>query len=150
MDRPVPQEPWWFQQKLDGLEGWHFHLVIESLPAMLQFPLLLPCCALSRYLWTISRTVAEFILAFTLFGVTSYGFFTLAGALSYHLPTKPLLPSYISYGSTGIRSVSMKSNVPITGDSLVRSLFVRSPVPSGKSRLSFMATAKEGSLKSCR
>jgi len=74
------------QRKLDGLERWYFRLVIESLPVMLQLALLLLGCALSRHLWTISHTVAGIILAFTLFGITSYIFFTLAAALSYDCP----------------------------------------------------------------
>ena len=74
------------QKKIDGLEGWHFRLVIEILPVMLQVALLLLGCALSKYLWTINRTVAGFILAFTAFGVASYTFFTLAASLSYDCP----------------------------------------------------------------
>ena len=74
------------QEKLDGLEGWHFRLVIESLPAMLQLALLLLGCALSCYLWMTSRTVAGFILAFTILGVASYTFFTLAAVISYSCP----------------------------------------------------------------
>jgi len=74
------------QRKLDGLNGWHFRLVIESLPVMLQLALLLLSCALSRYLWAINHTVAGVVLAFTLFGVISYVFFTLAAALSYDCP----------------------------------------------------------------
>lgn len=74
------------QRKLDGFEKWHFHLVIESLPAMLQFALLLFGCALSQYLWTISRAVAGVAVAVTLFGVTVYMFFTLAAIVSYNCP----------------------------------------------------------------
>ena len=74
------------QRKLDGFTKWHFHLVIESLPVMLQLALLLLGCALSRYLWTISRTVAGVIVAMTLFGLTSYIFFTLAATLYYNCP----------------------------------------------------------------
>ena len=74
------------QRKLDGFEKWHFHLVIESLPVMLQLALLLLGCALSRYLWAISRTVAGVIIAITLFGVTSYVFFTLVATLYYNCP----------------------------------------------------------------
>ena len=72
--------------KLDGFEKWHFHLVIESLPVILQLALLLLGCALSRYLWTIGRTVAGVIIAITLFGVTSYVFFTLAATFYYNCP----------------------------------------------------------------
>ena len=74
------------QRKLDGLEKWHFHLAIESLPVMLQFALLLLGCALSRYLWTTCRTVAGVIVAVTLSGVASYIFLTLAATLYYNCP----------------------------------------------------------------
>ena len=74
------------QRKLDGFEKWHFHFVIESLPVMLQFALLLLGCALSLHLWTISRAVAGIIVAATLFGVAIYVFFTLAAIVSYNCP----------------------------------------------------------------
>lgn len=74
------------QQKLDGLNKWHFRLIIEGLPVMLQLALLLLGFALSLYLWTISRTVARVILSFTLFGFTSYIFFSLAATLYYECP----------------------------------------------------------------
>ncbi|KAF9781579.1 hypothetical protein BJ322DRAFT_231757 [Thelephora terrestris] len=74
------------QRKLDGSKDWYFQLVIESLPVMLQFALLLLGCALTLYLWTISQTVAGVILAFTLFGIASYAFFTLTATLHYDCP----------------------------------------------------------------
>ena len=74
------------QWKLDGFETWHFHLAIESLPVMLQLALLLLGCDLSKYLWTISRTVAGVIVAVTIFGVSSYIFLTLAATLYYNCP----------------------------------------------------------------
>jgi len=74
------------QRKLDGFEKWHFRLVIESLPVMLQLALLLLGCALSKYLWTIDHTVAGVIITVTLFGVTSYIILTLAATLYYNCP----------------------------------------------------------------
>ena len=74
------------QQKLDGLEKWHLHIAIESLPVMLQLALLLLGCALSRYLWTISHPVAGVVIAVMLFGVASYTFLTLAATLYYTCP----------------------------------------------------------------
>ena len=74
------------QWKLDGFEKWHFHLAIESLPVMLQLALLLLGCALSRYLWMTSRTVAGVIAAVTIFGVTSYVLLTLAATFYYNCP----------------------------------------------------------------
>ena len=107
------------QRKLDGSEKWHFYLVIEGLPVMLQLALLLLGCALSRYLWTISRTVAGVILAFTLFGVTCYVFFTLAATLYYNCPYQtppsPLIRTVIRYlrrsGDTAFAR-SLRSIVP--------------------------------------
>ena len=74
------------QRKLDGLEKWYFHIAIESLPVMLQLALLLLGCALSRYLWTISHTIAGVTVAVTLFGVALYILITLAATLSYNCP----------------------------------------------------------------
>jgi len=89
------------QRKLDGLEEWHFHIVIESLPVMLQLTLLLLGGALSRYLWTINRTVAWVILSFALFGLASYTFFTLAATLyhncPYQTPSSALIRTFTRY-----------------------------------------------------
>ena len=74
------------QRKLDGLEGWHLHLAIEGLPVMLQLALLLLGCALTQYLWTISRCVAGVIIAVTVLGVALYTFLTLAATLYYNCP----------------------------------------------------------------
>jgi len=93
------------QRKLDGFEKWHFRLAIESLPVMLQFALLLLGCALSRYLWMTSRTVAGVVAAVTLFGVTSYVFLSLAATFYYNCPyqTPPsilarALVDYLTHG----------------------------------------------------
>jgi len=74
------------QRKLDGLQKWHFHLTIESLPVMLQLALLLLGWALSQYLWTFSRTVGGVIIAVTALGVTLYAFLTLAAIICYDCP----------------------------------------------------------------
>ena len=74
------------QQKLDGIVTWYFHYVMESLPIMLQFALLLLGCALSRYLWEVNTTVALVVLSVTSFGVASYTFFVVAGAASASCP----------------------------------------------------------------
>ena len=74
------------QRKLDGIDTWYFDHVMESLPLMLQFALLLLGCALSRYLWEIDTTVASVVLGVTSFGVASYAFFVLAGTASASCP----------------------------------------------------------------
>ena len=74
------------QRKLDGIVTWYFDYVMESLPLMLQFALLLLGCALSIYLWKIETTVASVVLGVTSFGVATYGFFVIAGAASSSCP----------------------------------------------------------------
>ena len=106
------------QRKLDGLENWHFYLAIESLPVMLQLALLLLGCALSRYLWTISRTVAGVAVAVTLFGLTSYIFLTLAATVYYNCPyqTPPSIVArtvikYLTYSDARFAR-SLRSLIP--------------------------------------
>ena len=93
------------QRKLDGFEKWYFHLIIESLPVMLQLALLLLGCALSKYLWMTSHTVAGVIAGVTLFGVTLYVFLTLAAtfydACPYQTPPSILARTLINYVSHG-------------------------------------------------
>ena len=113
------------QWKLDGLKKWHFQLAIESLPVMLQLALLLLGCALSRYLWTISRTIAAVIIAVTLFGVTLYVFLTLAATLYYNCPyqtppsilTRAVIKS-ITYGDTAFARLlrSLITSFPSIGN----------------------------------
>ena len=74
------------QRKLDGIVAWYFSHVMELLPLMLQAALLLLGCALSRYLWDISITVASVVIGVASFGVTFYLFITLAGAVSESCP----------------------------------------------------------------
>ena len=74
------------QRKLDGIVTWYFNNVLESLPLMLQAALLLLGCALSRYLWTISAIVASVVIGVTSFGLISYLFIVVAGAISADCP----------------------------------------------------------------
>jgi len=74
------------QRKLNGIVTWYFDSVMESLPLMLQFALLLLGCALSIYLWGIDKIVASVILAVTAFGVIFFAFVVVAGAASVSCP----------------------------------------------------------------
>lgn len=74
------------QQKWDGIEQWHFHTVMESLPLMLQIALLLLGCALSRYLWDIQQAVAAVVICATAFGVLIYITVVLSAISSRYCP----------------------------------------------------------------
>ena len=74
------------QRKLDGIVTWSFDPVMESLPLMLQVALLLLGCALSRYLWDTSITVASIVLGITSFGALFYAFIIVAGTAFDNCP----------------------------------------------------------------
>ena len=74
------------QRKLDGIIGWYFDYVMESLPLMLQTALLLLGCALSRYLWDINITIASVVIGVTSFGFIFYLSIVIAGTASESCP----------------------------------------------------------------
>ena len=97
------------QRKLDGIVGWHFDQVMESLPLMLQVGLLLFGCALSRYLWGINTTVASVVIAVTSFGIIFYLFIVVAGTASescpYQTPGTHILRQCLPHILPTLRSV---------------------------------------------
>ena len=83
------------QRKLDGINAWYFHAVMESLPLMLQGALLLLGCALSLYLWGVDTIIASVVLGITSFGLLSYLFIIIAAVATdscpYQTPGSQLL-----------------------------------------------------------
>ena len=74
------------QRKMNGMVTWHFDLVMECLPLMLQIALLLLGYALSNYLYFINKTVAAVLVGFTSFGILFYLLIVSAATLSYNCP----------------------------------------------------------------
>ena len=103
------------QRKLDGIVAWYFNTVMELLPLMLQFALLLLGCALSRYLWEIDTTVALVVIGVASFGVASYAFFVVAGAISvscpYQTPGAHALRRIASLALRALHSASSHSRI---------------------------------------
>jgi hypothetical protein len=121
------------QRKLDGIVVWYFDSVMESLPLMLQAALLLLGCALSRYLWEVSITIASVVLGVTSFGVLLYFFIVIAGAAFESCP-------YQTPGSHTLRHLGAKVwgtarsaasalvSAPSAIDSTLRNTFKKSKV----------------------
>ena len=103
------------QRKLNGMFSWYFNVAMDSLPLMLQLALLLPGCALSRYLWTIDHSTACVILGFTSLGVLFYLSILVAGSIYESCP-------YQTPGSQIIRYIQKRLLPEIRGFSLVRGL----------------------------
>ena len=84
------------QVKLLGLRKWGFRLIMESLPVMLQFALLLFGIALTVYLWDLDVTIAEVVLAVIFIGFTLYSSLTVAAIVwrdfPFQTPLSDLLP----------------------------------------------------------
>ena len=74
------------QRKLDGIVTWYFDSVMELLPLMLQFALLLLGCALSLYISGVDTTVASVVIGITSLGAACYTFIIVAGTASVSCP----------------------------------------------------------------
>ena len=74
------------ERKLSGIETWKFHIVMESLPLILQCALVLLGLALSRYLWEVNRSVSSVVIGFTSFGLLFYMLIATASILSFDCP----------------------------------------------------------------
>ena len=85
------------QGKMDGMITWHFDLVMESLPLMLQAALLLLGYALSEYLFSINKTVAGVLIGFTTAGLLFYLLIVSAATLSYNCPFQTPLSRILIY-----------------------------------------------------
>jgi len=89
------------QVKLAGLQKWGLHLIMESLPVMLQFALLLFGIALAVYLWDVDVSVAEVVLVVTSFGFAFYVCITMAATIwrdcPLQTPLSILLPKVLPW-----------------------------------------------------
>ena len=84
-------------RKSKGMETWHFDLVVESLPVMLQIALFLLGYALSNYLFFLNRTVAAVTIGFTAFGLLFFVLIVSAATLSYTCPFQTPLSLVIRF-----------------------------------------------------
>ena len=84
------------QVKLTGLQKWGLHFIMESLPVMLQFALLLFGAALAVFLWELNASVAEVALVDTPIGVAFYIFITVVATIysdcPFQTPLSIMLP----------------------------------------------------------
>ena len=85
------------QRKMNGMDTWHFDLVMECLPLMLQAALLLLGYALSNYLFFINKTVASVLIGFTTAGLLFYLLIVSAATLSYTCPFQTPLSTVLSH-----------------------------------------------------
>ncbi|KAF9642147.1 hypothetical protein BDM02DRAFT_3073917, partial [Thelephora ganbajun] len=67
--------------KFLGLQKWGLHLIMQSLPVMLQFALLLFGIALIVYLWDLELSAAEVVLAITASGLAIHACIAVAAAI---------------------------------------------------------------------
>ena len=84
------------QAKFAGFQKWGVHVIMESLPVMLQFVLLLFGVALAVYLWDLNFSAAEAVLAVTSVGLAFYTCITVLATIHndcpFQTPLSILLP----------------------------------------------------------
>ncbi|KAJ7307902.1 hypothetical protein DFH08DRAFT_1051154 [Mycena albidolilacea] len=74
------------QRKVDGLRRWKFDPVMQILPLLLQFALLLFAVGLSLYLWTVHPGIASMVLGLTAVGFISYSLTVISSMMSPDSP----------------------------------------------------------------
>ena len=84
------------QVKLMGLHKWGLYLILESLPIMLQFSLLLFGAALAIYFWDLEVTIAQVVLVVTSVGVFLYASAAVIAVISCGYPFQTPLSVLLS------------------------------------------------------
>ena len=74
------------QRKMNGMATWHFDLVMESLPLLLQTALLLIGYAISEYLFLINKVAASVAVSFSTFCFLFYFLVISVATFSYNCP----------------------------------------------------------------
>ena len=121
------------QRKLDGIVTWSFDPVMESLPLMLQVALLLLGCALSRYLWDTSITIASVVLGITSFGALFYAFIVVAGTAFENCPYQTPASRVLRYLGPKLHSSIPSVNRSAARNSIRESItvwFISPAIPS--------------------
>ena len=85
------------QRKMDGMDAWHFDLVMECLPLLLQAGILLLGYALSDYLFSINKVVAGVTIGFTASGALFYLLIVLAAFIFYNCPFQTPFSRYFRW-----------------------------------------------------
>jgi hypothetical protein len=84
-----------------GLQKWGLHLIMELLPVLLQFALLLLGAAPTVYLWNLDVSVAEVVLVVTSIGLAFYICITVATTLysdcPFQTPFSVLFPKILPW-----------------------------------------------------
>ena len=99
------------QEKLVGLQKWGLHPMMESLPVMLQFALLLFGVALVVYLWDLDISAAEVVLVVTSFGFVFYTCITIIATIWRDFPFQTPLSMFFPKVLPWAKKLSVRSRV---------------------------------------
>jgi len=125
------------QTKLVGLQKWRLELVMEFLPVMLQFALLLFAVAIIVYLWDLNAPVAEVVLVVTLVGTMFYAsiaaFATIYSDCPFQTPLSVRLQNLALWvgGLTALARVRLRREVTLLRPKIERMTehsFLKKPV----------------------
>ena len=85
------------ERKLNGIDRWKFHLVMQFAPLTIQGSLALLGSALSQYLWGVDRTVSSVVIGFTSLGCIIYIAIVTTSILSFDCPFQTPISTFIHF-----------------------------------------------------
>ncbi|TCD69785.1 hypothetical protein EIP91_006321 [Steccherinum ochraceum] len=99
------------QGKLAALHDWHFHVVLQCMPVLLQFSLLLFGVGMAAYMWDQQRAIALVLvsvvaISFGLFGLTVV-FSMIFPDCPYYSPIADLVKHMQPYMASGVHSFTL-------------------------------------------
>ncbi|KAG1774057.1 hypothetical protein EV702DRAFT_1048050 [Suillus placidus] len=82
-------------KKLDGLEAWHFHAVLQSFLMLLQISFFLFGIALPAFVWSQQGGIAIAVMVSTAFSLFFYSFIVVASLKSSRCPFQTPAPALV-------------------------------------------------------
>ena len=85
------------ERRLNGIENWHFNIVIQSAPLAIQGSLGLFSSALALYLWEVDHMISSVVIAFTFLGSILYAAVVIVSIYSVNCPFQTPLSWFIRF-----------------------------------------------------
>lgn len=103
------------QQKMDGLQTWHFSAVLEALPLLIQVSLLLFGIALGASIWTQQPTIAAPVVLTMAFGALFYGIIILSCVVSPTCPFQTTASTILRFTLQSLSRSIRKFHISLAG-----------------------------------
>lgn len=103
------------QQKMDGLQTWHFSAVLEALPLLIQVSLLLFGIGLGASIWMQQPTIAAPVVLTMAFGALFYGAIVVSCIVSPTCPFQTATSTILRFALQNISRSMRKFYITLAG-----------------------------------